>query len=64
MNFPDPKLELQLCLWELDLKEPDAMRMLQDGGVISDNCVELKDIAIADIPKAMAYLWAQHDVGN
>lgn len=64
MNQPDPMLELELCLWQLDLEKPQALEMLQDAGVISDNCITIRDIAHADIPKAMAYLWAQHDVGN
>jgi hypothetical protein len=32
------------------------MNLLQDQGVISDNCISLADVADADVPKAIAFL--------
>jgi hypothetical protein len=33
-----------------------AMNLLQDQGVISDNCISLADVADADAPAAIAFL--------
>ncbi len=51
------KLDLLKNLLEiLDLTEDEAMNKLQDGGIVSDNCVSLEDIADGDVADACAFL--------
>jgi hypothetical protein len=59
----NPRVQLQLTLWELDIEPRDALQMLHDAGIISDNVIELREIAVADIPKAINHLRSQCDVG-
>lgn len=42
--------------YENNMSEAIAMNILQDAGVISDNCVWVKDIAEADAPAAIKFL--------
>jgi len=48
--------ELQALLVDLNVTESHAMNMLQDGGIISDNCVHLSDIVAADIEMAYTFI--------
>jgi hypothetical protein len=39
-----------------DAENIRVMNHLQDHGVISDLCVDIRDIARADLPRALAFL--------
>lgn len=64
MTEINPTIELLVRCRQLELTDQEALQMLRDGNVISDHCTQLKDIAFADIPKCMAYLEGQCDVGS
>jgi hypothetical protein len=57
-----PFVELQLCIWELNLEPHTALQLLHDGAVISDNVIRLNEIAAADIPNAINYLRGLYDI--
>ena len=48
--------QLQSLVSDLKLSEIDAMNMLQNHGIISDNCIMLSDIANDDIERAAEFL--------
>ena len=48
--------QLKRTLLDLGYTEVQAMNLLQEKGVISDNCVTIEDIANADVTKAAEYL--------
>ncbi len=41
---------------DFGLSEIDAMNILQDAGVVSDNAVNLEDVHENDVPQAIKYL--------
>lgn len=47
---------LQTFLKSKGIDESSAMNILQESGVISDNCVEVKDVAESDCLVAISYL--------
>lgn len=52
MSATDLYAECNKC----DLEISKAMNLLQDFGVISDNCINATDIAQADIPAAVKFI--------
>jgi hypothetical protein len=47
---------LETHIIENKLDETKAMNVLQDRGIISDNCIDVKDVAEADCERAIAVL--------
>lgn len=39
-----------------NLSELHTMNLLQDQGIISDNCIRAEDVADSDCPNAIAFL--------
>jgi hypothetical protein len=56
MTLTEARTELRMSAAECNLTEEVAMNMLQDGGIISDNCVNFHSVALADAPEAIEFL--------
>lgn len=39
-----------------DHPELEVMNVLQDAGIVSDNCITTEDVAEADVDRAVTYL--------
>jgi hypothetical protein len=41
---------------EIGISQLEAMNLLQSEGIISDNCIEIADIAFADLQPSITFL--------
>ena len=55
MNIEYEKAILRECA-AMDMTAVQAMNLLQNNGVVSDNCITHEDIADVDCPKAIEFL--------
>ena len=49
-------VDLVRCFYDCGLSEVEGMNLLQDQGVISDNCVWAGNVATADIERAIDFI--------